>query len=69
MEQGLRSGCPLYNLSVSLSLDTSPSRGGLGIPVQFVRLGTHLLISQLRRPLLDPRINAFTYRIKLAVHL
>ena len=27
-----------YNLSVSLLLDTSPSRGGLGIPVQFVRL-------------------------------
>ena len=37
-EQGLRSGCPSYNLSVSLSLDTSPSRGGLGNPVQFVRL-------------------------------
>ena len=26
-----------YNLSVSLLLDTSPSRGGLGIAVQFVR--------------------------------
>ena len=27
-----------YNLSVSLLLDTSPSRGGLGNPVQFVHL-------------------------------